>query len=50
MHHQQQLPQQHVMMGGGPPMGHHPMANMLGGLDVLSRQAEADIKRQRLGI
>lgn len=50
MHHHQQLPQQHIMMGGGPPMSHHPMSNMLGGLDVLSRQAEADTKRQQLGI
>jgi hypothetical protein len=49
---QQQQQQHHMMMGGpsGPPMGHHPMANMLGGLDVLSRQAEADIKRQRIGL
>jgi hypothetical protein len=45
------------MLGGGPlgpgsQMNHHQMTNdLLGGLDVLSRQAEADMsKRQRIGM
>lgn len=38
-------------LGPGSQMAHHQMTNaMLGGLDVLSRQAEADMsKRQRIG-
>ena len=39
-------------MGSGSQTPHHQMANvMMGGLDVLSRQAEADMsKRQRIGL
>ena len=41
-----------MMHQSGAPMPHHQMSNIMGGLDVLSRQAEAaDIhKRQRIGL